>query len=52
MLSNHFILCHPFILLPSVFPSIRAFPKMSLLFTSDGQIIGALEEVLLMNIQG
>ena len=25
MLSNHLILCHPFLLLPSVFPSIRVF---------------------------
>ena len=25
MPSNHFILCHPFLLLPSVFPSIRVF---------------------------
>ena len=25
MLSNHLILCHPFLLLPSIFPSIRNF---------------------------
>ena len=25
ILSNHFILCHPLLLLPSVFPSIRVF---------------------------
>ena len=25
MLSNHFILCHPLCLLPSIFPSIRVF---------------------------
>ena len=25
MPSNHLILCHPFILLPSIFPSIRIF---------------------------
>ena len=25
MLSNHLILCHPFLLLPSIFPSIRVF---------------------------
>ena len=25
MLSNHFILCHPLVLLPSIFPSIRVF---------------------------
>ena len=31
MLSNHRILCHPLLLLPSVFPSIRVFPKESAL---------------------
>ena len=31
MLSNHLILCHPFLLLPSIFPSIRVFPKESVL---------------------
>ena len=30
-LSNHFILCHPLHLLPSVFPSIRLFPDESVL---------------------
>ena len=35
---NHLILCHP--LLPSFFPSIRAFP-MSQFFTSGGQSTGA-----------
>ena len=25
--SNHLILCHPLLLLPSIFPSIRAFPN-------------------------
>ena len=25
MLSNHLILCHPFLLLPSIFPSLRVF---------------------------
>ena len=25
MLSNHLIFCHPFLILPSVFPSIRVF---------------------------
>ena len=25
MLSNHLILCHPLLLLPSIFPSIRVF---------------------------
>ena len=31
MLSNHLILCHPFLLLPSVFPSIRVFSNESAL---------------------
>ena len=29
MPSNHLILCRPLLLLPSIFPSIRAFPKKS-----------------------
>ena len=29
--SNHLILCHPFLLLPSVFPSIRVFSNESVL---------------------
>ena len=31
MPSNHLILCHPLLLLPSVFPSIRVFSNESLL---------------------
>ena len=31
MLSNHLILCHPLILLPSIFPSIRVFSNESAL---------------------
>ena len=31
MLSNHFILCHPLLLLPSIFPSIRIFSNESAL---------------------
>ena len=31
MPSNHFILCHPLLLLPSVFPSIRVFNSESTL---------------------
>ena len=27
VLSNHLIICHPLLLLPSIFPSIRVFPK-------------------------
>ena len=53
MLSNHLILCHPILLLPSIFPSIRVFP-VSQLFTSGGQSIGvsASAGVLQRNIQG
>ena len=29
--SNHFIFCHPLLLLPSVFPSIKAFSNESVL---------------------
>ena len=29
MPSNHLILCHPLLLLPSIFPSIRAFSNES-----------------------
>ena len=31
MPSNHFVLCHPLLLLPSVFPSIRVFSNKSAL---------------------
>ena len=41
MLSNHLILCHVLLLVPSIFPSIRVFP-MSQFFTSGGQNIGVL----------
>ena len=52
MSSNHFILCHPLLLLPSIFPSIRVF-QMSQLFASGGQSTGvsASALVLAMNIQ-
>ena len=32
MLSNHLILCHPILLLPLVFPSIRVFSNESALY--------------------
>ena len=32
MPSNHLILCHPLLLLPSIFPSIRVFSNESILF--------------------
>ena len=31
MPSNHLILCHPFLIPPSIFPSIRVFPSESFL---------------------
>ena len=40
MLSNHLLLCHPLLLPPSFFPSIRSF-QMSQFFASDGQSIRA-----------
>ena len=53
MPSNHLILCHPFLLLSSIFPSIRVFFPVSHLFTSHDQSIGASAStsVLPMNIQ-
>ena len=50
MFCNHLILS-PSCLLPSIFPSIRAFSN-ELLFASGGQSIGASALVLPMNIQG
>ena len=34
MSSNHLILCHPLLLLPSIFPSIRVFSNKSVLWIS------------------
>ena len=52
MPSNHLILCHHLLLLPSVFVSIRVFP-LSWLFTSGGQSIrvSASASVLPTNTQ-
>ena len=52
MPSNHLILCHPLLLLPSVFPSIRYF-QMSQFFASGGQSIrvSASASVPSVNIQ-
>ena len=36
MPSNHLILCHPCLLLPSIFPSIRVFSNESALHISEG----------------
>ena len=51
--SNHLILCHPFFLLPSIFPSIRIFCNESALWIR-GQSIGASASasVIPVNIQG
>ena len=38
MQSNHLILCHPLLLLPSIFPSIRVFSK-----ESSHQVVKVLE---------
>ena len=53
MLSNHLILCHPLLLLSSIFPSIRVVP-ISQLFPSGRQSVGASAStsVLPVNIQG
>ena len=52
MLSNHLILCHPLLCLPSIFPRIKAF-LMPQLFASGGQSIvaSASAAVLPRNIQ-
>ena len=46
MPSNHLILCHPLLLLPSVFPSIRVFSNKS---ASGGQSTGASTSALSSN---
>ena len=52
MQSNHLIFCRPFLLLPSIFPSIRVFSNESGLHIS-GQSIGASASVSVLprNIQ-
>ena len=51
MPSNHLVLCHPLLLLPSVFPSIWGFPSESAL-GSNGQSIAVTASMLPVNIQG
>ena len=53
MPSNHLILCHPLLLLPSIFWASGSFP-VNRLFTSLGQSLGASASasVLPVNIQG
>ena len=52
MPSDHLVLCHLLLLLPSIFPSIRVFSS-DRLFASGDQSIGASAStsVLLMNVQ-
>ena len=50
---NHLILCHPRLLLPSIFPSIRIFSSESVLPIKWPKIgVSASASVLPMNIQG
>ena len=52
MPSNHIILCHPFLLLPSIFPSIRVFPNESVLcIWSQSTGVSGSASVFPMNIQ-
>ena len=51
MPSNHLILCHPLLLVPSIFPSIRFFSSESSLHISDPSIgASASASVLPRNI--
>ena len=54
MPSNHLILCHPLLFLPSVFPSIRDFSNQSALHIRWPEYwsFGASASVFPMNIQG
>ena len=53
MPSNHLILCHPLLLLPSIFPSIRVFSNESVLCISVLSFgVSASPSLLLMDIQG
>ena len=52
MPSNHLILCHPLVLLPSIFPSIRVFSNESALRNRWPKIgVSGSASVLLMNTQ-
>ena len=51
MPSNHSILCHPFLLLPSIFPSIRIFYNESVLCIKWLKYWISSASVLPMNIQ-
>ena len=54
MPSNHLILCHPLLLLPSIFPKTRVFSNESVPSSSQstGASASASASVLPMNIQG
>ena len=52
MPSNHLILCHPLLLLPSIFPKLRVFSNKSVLhIRAQTTGVSASASVLLMNIQ-
>ena len=52
MPSNHLILCHPLLLLPSIFPSIRIFSSESVLHIRWPKYWSfSLESILPMHIQ-
>ena len=52
MPSNHLVLCHPLLLLPSIFPSIRVFSSESILRIRWPSIgVSASASVFPMNIQ-
>ena len=55
MPSNHLILCHPSLLPPSIFPSIRVFSNESVIpirWPKQSIGVSASASVLPMNIQG
>ena len=52
MPSNHLILCHPLLLLPSIFPSVRIFSnEWALTSGSQSIVTSASASFFLMNIQ-
>ena len=46
MSSNHFILCHPLLLLPSIFPSIRVFSNESALHIREPNYRGFSSSII------
>ena len=51
MPSNHLILCHPLLLLPSIFPSIRVFSMSQFVTNWQTIVVSASASVIPMNIQ-